>query len=57
MTPPPIRSVALIGLGAIGTLYAAQIVQRRPSCLRIIADRARIALVAIDTPLQPAPVL
>jgi len=50
MTPPPIRSVALIGLGAIGTLYAAQIAQRDPSCLRIIADSNRIARYKADPP-------
>ncbi len=50
MTPPPIRSAALIGLGAIGTLYAAQIAQRRPSCLRIIADPVRIARYKADPP-------
>ena len=50
MTPPPIRSVALIGLGAIGTLYAAQISRRDPSCLRIIAAPARIARYKADPP-------
>ena len=40
---PPIRTVGLIGLGAIGTLYAAKIVRRDPAGLRIIADPGRIA--------------
>ncbi len=40
---PPIRNTALIGLGAIGTLYAAQIARRIPETLRIIADDNRIA--------------
>ena len=50
MTPPPIRSAAIIGLGAIGILYAAQISKRTPSCLRIIADPARIARYKTDPP-------
>ena len=50
MTPPPIRSAALIGLGAIGTLYAAQLSRRDPSCLRIIADPARIDRYKADPP-------
>ena len=45
-----IRNVALIGLGAIGTLYAAQIVARDPTCLRIIADAQRIARFRADPP-------
>lgn len=40
---PPVQSAALIGLGAIGILYAARISARDPACLRIIADSARIA--------------
>lgn len=42
-TFPPIRSTVLIGLGAIGTLYAAQISRRIPEALRIVADDNRIA--------------
>jgi 2-dehydropantoate 2-reductase len=45
-----IRNVALLGLGAIGTLYAAQIVARDPTCLRIIADAQRIARFRADPP-------
>jgi 2-dehydropantoate 2-reductase len=48
--PPPIRTVALIGLGAIGTLYAAKIARRDPACLRIIADPDRIARFRADPP-------
>ncbi len=48
--PPPVRSVALIGLGAIGTLYAARISSRDPACLRVIADPARIARYRADPP-------
>ena len=47
---PPIRAVALVGLGAIGTLYAAQISARDPACLRIVADPARIARYRADPP-------
>ena len=50
MTPPPVRNAALIGLGAIGTLYAAQISARDPACLRIIADAVRIARYRADPP-------
>ena len=46
----PIRDVALLGLGAIGTLYAARISARDPSCLRIIADPSRIARFRADPP-------
>jgi 2-dehydropantoate 2-reductase len=46
----PVRTVALIGLGAIGTLYAAKISARDPACLRIIADSARIARFRADPP-------
>ncbi|NCA82032.1 MAG: ketopantoate reductase family protein [Opitutae bacterium] len=49
-THPPIRSAALIGLGAVGTLYAAQISARDPRCLRIVADAARIARYRADPP-------
>ncbi len=45
-----IRSVALIGLGAIGTLYAAKIAGRDSACLRIIADSDRIARLRADPP-------
>lgn len=47
---PPIQDVALIGLGAIGILYAAQIAARDPGCLRIIADTDRIARYQADPP-------
>jgi 2-dehydropantoate 2-reductase len=46
----PVRNAALIGLGAIGTLYAAKISARDPACLRIIADPARIARYRADPP-------
>ena len=48
--PPPVQSAALVGLGAIGILYAAQISARDPGCLRIIADAARIARYRADPP-------
>ena len=47
---PPIRAAALVGLGAIGTLYAAQISARDPACLRIVADSARIARYRANPP-------
>ena len=47
---PPVRNATLIGLGAIGTLYAAKISARDPGCLRIIADPARIARLRTDPP-------
>lgn len=47
---PPIQSVALVGLGAIGILYAAQIAARNPSCLHIVADADRIARYRADPP-------
>jgi 2-dehydropantoate 2-reductase len=47
---PPIRTAALIGLGAIGTLYAAKISARDSAGLRIIADPARIARYCADPP-------
>lgn len=55
MNDPPdhsasIRDVALIGLGAVGTLYAAQIVARDPACLRVIADAPRLARFRADPP-------
>lgn len=46
----PVRTVALIGLGAIGTLYAAKISARDPACLRVIADPARTARFRADPP-------
>lgn len=49
-THPPIRSAALLGLGAIGILYAAQISARDSTCLRVIADAARIARYRADPP-------
>ena len=47
---PPIRSAVLVGLGAIGTLYAAQISARDPAALRVLADPARIARYRADPP-------
>lgn len=47
---PPIHQVVLIGLGAIGTLYAAKIGARDPACLRILADAERIARYRTDPP-------
>lgn len=47
---PPIRGAALIGLGAIGILYAAKIAARDPRCLRVVADAARIARYRADPP-------
>ena len=46
----PVRSAALIGLGAIGTLYAAKICARDPDALRVIADADRIARYRADPP-------
>ena len=46
----PIRDVALLGLGAIGTLYAAQISAHDSTCLRVIADAARIARSRANPP-------
>ena len=46
----PFRSAALVGLGAIGTLYAAKMSARDPACLRIIADAKRIARYKADPP-------
>ena len=46
----PVRDVALVGLGAIGILYAAQIAARAPRCLRIVADPDRIARYRADPP-------
>jgi 2-dehydropantoate 2-reductase len=46
----PIRSAALVGLGAIGTLYAAQLSARDPECLRVVADPVRKARYQADPP-------
>ncbi len=46
----PVRSAALVGLGAIGILYAGQISERDPRCLRIVADAARLARYRADPP-------
>ena len=46
----PVRHAALLGLGAIGTLYAAQIAARDPAALRVIADPARLARYRADPP-------
>ena len=46
----PVESVALVGLGAIGILYAAQISARDRNCLRVVADAARIARYQADPP-------
>ena len=46
----PIHSVALIGLGAIGILYAARLAARAPAGLRIVADAGRIARYKADPP-------
>ena len=46
----PVRNVALVGLGAIGILYAGKISARDPRCLRIVADAARLARYRADPP-------
>ena len=46
----PVRDVALIGLGAIGILYAGKISAREPACLRVVADAARLARYRADPP-------
>lgn len=46
----PVRSAALVGLGAIGILYAGQISARDPRCLRIVADATRLARYRADPP-------
>jgi 2-dehydropantoate 2-reductase len=46
----PLQNAALIGLGAIGTLYAAQFTRSRPGLLRIIAAPDRIARYQADPP-------
>jgi 2-dehydropantoate 2-reductase len=46
----PIRQVALLGLGAVGTLLAARWAARDPAHLRIIADAGRIARFRDEPP-------
>ena len=46
----PIRDVALVGLGAIGILYADRISSRDPRGLRVVADAARLARYRADPP-------
>ncbi|MGD9782428.1 MAG: ketopantoate reductase family protein [Kiritimatiellia bacterium] len=46
----PVQDVGLVGLGAIGILYAAQISARDPARLRIVADAGRIARYRADPP-------
>ena len=46
----PVRSAALVGLGAIGILYAGKISERDSGCLRIVADAARLARYRADPP-------
>lgn len=46
----PVRDVALVGLGAIGILYAGQISERESRCLRVVADAARLARYRADPP-------
>ena len=48
--PEPVRSLALVGLGAIGILYAARIAARDSTALRVIADAERIARYKSDPP-------
>ena len=50
MNPEPVHDVAIVGLGAIGILYAAQIAARDPARLRIVADPGRIARYQADPP-------
>lgn len=45
-----VRNAALVGLGAIGILYAGRISARDPACLRIVADAARLARYRADPP-------
>ena len=49
-TPTPIQNVVLIGLGAIGTLYAAQFSARAPTQFRVLADATRIAAYQNEPP-------
>jgi len=46
----PVRDIALVGLGAIGILYAGKISAREPAGLRIVADAARLARYRADPP-------
>jgi 2-dehydropantoate 2-reductase len=46
----PVRNVALVGLGAIGILYAGKISARDSAGLRIVADAARLARYRADPP-------
>ena len=46
----PVRDAALVGLGAIGILYADRISARDPRCLRVVADAARLARYRADPP-------
>ena len=46
----PVRDVAIVGLGAIGILYAGKISARDPSSLRVVADNARLARYQADPP-------
>ena len=48
--PEPVRSLALVGLGAIGILYAARIAARDSTALRVVADPARFARYKADPP-------
>lgn len=47
---PPVQHMALIGLGAIGTMYAAKISERDPGALRILADAERVRRYREDAP-------
>ena len=46
----PVRDVALVGLGAIGILYADRISSRDPRGLRVVADAARLARYRAEPP-------
>jgi 2-dehydropantoate 2-reductase len=39
---PDIKNVIVIGLGAIGTIYAAKLKQYDPNCLRVLVDASRL---------------
>lgn len=49
-TAAPLNSVALVGLGAVGILFAAPLAAWRPDALRVVADAARLARYAADPP-------
>ena len=49
-SPPPSPAISLIGLGAIGILYADRIEAAAPGALTVIADPARIARYRADPP-------